>query len=121
VKFVVNPYDEYAIEEAVQTKKEAGDEVVIVTLGIAQATSTIRSALAMGGDRGIHIKTDEMIVDTMTTVEALKTVIEQDGGADLILMGKQSVDSEGMQTPYYLAQALGFPRMLLIFHWRKTR
>ena len=109
VKFVVNPYDEYAIEEAVQIKKDTGGEVIIVTLGITQATNTIRSALAMGGDRGIHIKTDEMIVDTMTTVEALKTAIEQDGGAELILMGKQSVDCEGMQTPYYLAQALGLP------------
>jgi electron transfer flavoprotein beta subunit len=109
VKFVVNPYDEYAIEEAVQIKKDTGGEVIIVTLGITQAMNTIRSALAMGGDRGIHIKTDEMIVDTMTTVEALKTAIEQDGGAELVLMGKQSVDCEGMQTPYYLAQALGLP------------
>ncbi len=109
VKFVVNPYDEYAIEEAVQIKKDRGGEIIIVTLGIGQALSTVRSALAMGADRGIHIKTDEMIVDTMTTVEAIKKAIEEDGGADLVLMGKQSVDCENMQTPYYLAQALGFP------------
>lgn len=109
VKFVVNPYDEYAIEEAVQIKKKAGGEIIIVTLGTAQAIATIRSGLAMGADRGIHIKTDELIVDTMTTAEALKKVIELDGDAELVLTGKQSVDSEGMQTQYYLARALGLP------------
>ncbi len=109
VKFVVNPYDEYAIEEAIQIKEDTGGEVIVVTLGIPQATASIRLALAMGADRGIHIKTDELIVDTMTTVAALKKAIEQDGGAELILTGKQSVDCESMQTHYYLAQALGLP------------
>ena len=109
VKFVVNPYDEYAIEEAVQIKKNKGGEIIIVTLGTAQAIATIRSALAMGADRGIHIKTDELMVDAMTTSIALKKAIELDGGTDLVLTGKQSVDSEGMQTQYYLARALDLP------------
>ncbi len=109
VKFVVNPYDEYAIEEAVQIKKNTGAEIIIVTLGTAQAIATIRSGLAMGADRGIHITTDELMVDAMTTGKALKKAIELDGGADLVLTGKQSVDSEGMQTQYYLARALGLP------------
>jgi electron transfer flavoprotein beta subunit len=109
VKFVVNPYDEYAIEEAVQIKKDKGGEVIIVTLGTTKAVASIRSALAMGADRGIHIKTDELMVDAMTTSKALKKAIEQDGGADLVLTGKQSVDTEGMQTQYYLAQELGLP------------
>jgi len=109
VKFVANPYDEYAIEEAIQIKEKTGGEIVIVTLGIPQAVASIRMALAMGADRGIHIKTDELIVDTVTTAEALKKAIEKDGGADLILTGKQSVDFEGMHTQYYLAQTLGLP------------
>lgn len=109
VKFVVNPYDEYAIEEAVQIKKDTGGEIIIVTLGTAQAIATIRSGLAMGADRGIHITTDELMVDAMTTGKALKKAIELDGGAELVLTGKQSVDSEGMQTQYYLARALGLP------------
>jgi electron transfer flavoprotein beta subunit len=109
VKFVANPYDEYAIEEAILIKEEKGGEIVAVSLGIEQASATIRLALAMGADRGIHIKTDELIVDTMTTAEALSKAIEQDGGAELILTGKHSVDCEGMQTQYYLAQALGLP------------
>ena len=109
VKFVVNPYDEYAIEEAIRIKEETGCEIVIITLGIAQATATVRFGLAVGADRGIHITTDELIVDTMTTVEAIKNAIEMDGGADLVLTGKHSVDCESMQTHYYLAQALGCP------------
>ena len=109
VKFVVNPYDEYAIEEAVKIKNNTGAEIIIITLGTAQAIATIRSAIAMGADRGIHIKTDELMVDTLTTGKALKEAIEQDGNADLVLTGKQSVDSEGMQTPYYLAKELGLP------------
>jgi len=52
VKFVVNPYDEYAIEEAVQIKKDRGGEIIVVTLGIGQALSTVRSALAMGATKG---------------------------------------------------------------------
>lgn len=109
VKFVINPYDEYAIEEAVQIKKDKGGEVIIVTLGTVQALATIRSALAMGADRGVHIKTDELMIDAMTTAKALKKAIELDGDADLILTGKQSVDSEGMQTQYYLASELDLP------------
>ena len=107
VKYVVNPYDEYAIEEAIQIKEKTGCEIIIVTMGKAQATAAIRFALAMGADRGIHIKTDELLVDALTTAEALKKAIEINGGADLVLMGKQSVDSEGMQVHYYLGQALG--------------
>lgn len=109
VKFVVNPYDEYAIEEAIQIKEEKGGEIVAVSLGIEQASATVRLALAMGADRGIHIKTHDLIVDTMTTAQAISKAIEQDGGAELILTGKHSVDCEGMQTQYYLAQALGLP------------
>jgi len=109
VKFVANPYDEYAIEEAVKLKENSGGEVIIVTLGTEKAMATIRSALAMGADRGIHIKTDELMIDAMTTGKALKKAIEQDGGVNLVLTGKQSVDSEGLQTHYYLARELGLP------------
>ncbi|MCP4671016.1 MAG: electron transfer flavoprotein subunit beta/FixA family protein [Desulfobacula sp.] len=109
VKFVVNPYDEYAIEQAVQIKKEKGGEVIIVTLGTDLAVATIRSALSMGADRGIHIKTDALITDAMTTGLALKNIIQKEGGADLVITGKQSVDTEGMQIQYRLALGLGMP------------
>jgi len=109
VKFVLNPYDEYAVEEAIQVVKKAGGEVVVVTVGKASALNSIRSALAMGADRGILIKTDEQFLDSYLVSQVLKTAIDQDGHPDLIFTGKQSVDSEGMQTHYRLAAAFEMP------------
>ena len=102
VKFVMNPYDEYALEEAVRTVQQNGGEVVAVSVGKQNAVNTVRSALAVGADRGILVKTDAQFLDSTTTALALKAVIEQDGMPDLIFTGKQSVDSEGMQTQYRL-------------------
>ena len=109
-KFVMNPYDEYGVEEALQiVKREGKGEVIIVTVGKESAIATIRSALAMGADRGIFIKTDAQFLDAMLTSKAIKSAIEQDGTPDLIFTGKQSVDSEGMQTHFRLAAALDMP------------
>ena len=109
-KFIVNPYDEYAVEEAVQIIKQAGDgEVVIVTVGKESAVNTMRAALALGANRGILVKTDAQFLDSSLTGQALKKAIEQDGSPDLIFCGKQSIDSEGMQTPFRLARALDLP------------
>jgi len=109
VTFLMNPYDEHAIEEAARLKKKVGDaEIIAVTLGKASAASTIQSALAMGADRGILITTD-MMQDSMMTARALKAAIEQDGRPDIIFTGKESIDSEGFQTMYRLAAAMGMP------------
>ena len=106
-KFIVNPYDEYAVEEAVQIRDSVGGgEVVIVTVGKESALNTMRSALAIGADRGILVKTDAQFVDSGLTGQALKAAIEADGAADLVICGKQSIDSEGMQTPFRLAKAM---------------
>ncbi len=110
LKFVVNPYDEYGVEEAIQTVNQTGEgEVIIVTVGKAAAENTMRSALAIGAHRGILVKTEAQFLDSTLTALALKAAIEQDGMPDLIFMGKQSVDSEGMQTPYRLARTFGMP------------
>jgi electron transfer flavoprotein beta subunit len=109
-KFIVNPYDEYAVEEAVQLIKEAGSgEVVVVTVGKESALTTMRAALAQGADRGILVKTEAQFLDSALTSQALKKAIEQDGSPDLVFCGRQSIDSEGMQTPYRLAKAFGMP------------
>jgi electron transfer flavoprotein beta subunit len=109
-KFIVNPYDEYAIEEAVQlTTQAGGGEVVIVTVGRESAINTMRAALALGAHRGILIKTDAQFLDSALTSQALQKAIEADGAADLIFCGKQSIDNEGMQTPFRLARALDMP------------
>ncbi len=109
VKFVINPYDEYAVEEAVRTVQQNGGEVVAISIGRPGAVNTLRSALAVGADRGILVKTDAQLLDSAITAQALKTIIEKDGRPDLIFTGKQSVDSEGMQTHYRLAAKMDLP------------
>ena len=109
VKFVMNPCDEYAVEEAVRTVQKNGGEVVVVSVGKPNAANTVRSALAVGADRGILVKTEAQFLDSEMTALALKAVIDKEGMPDLIFTGKQSVDSEGMQTHYRLAGKLGVP------------
>ncbi len=109
-KFIVNPYDEYGVEEAVQQVQQAGSgEVIVVTVGKESALVTMRAALAQGADRGILVKTGSHFLDSALTSQALQKAIEQDGSPDLIFCGKQSIDSEGMQTAYRLAKALDMP------------
>ncbi len=109
VKCIMNPYDEYAVEEAVRLVKENGGEAVVVSVGGAASVNTIRAALAVGCDRGILVKSDAPFLDSASTALALKAAITRDGAPDLIFTGKQSVDSEGMQTHYRLAAALDAP------------
>jgi electron transfer flavoprotein beta subunit len=109
VTFLMNPYDEHAIEQAVRLKKQLdGAEVIAVSVGKADAANTIQSALAMGADRGMLITTDSR-PDSMLTARALKAAIELDGRADIIFTGKESIDSEGSQTMHRLAAAMEMP------------
>ena len=109
-KFIVNPYDEYGVEEAVQQVKQAGSgEVVVVTVGKESALVTMRAALAQGAHRGILVKTETQFLDSALTSLALHKAIEQDGSPDLIFCGRQAIDSEGMQTAYRLAKAFSMP------------
>jgi electron transfer flavoprotein beta subunit len=110
VKFIMNPYDEYALEQALQIRdKEGGSEVIAVTVGKEFAAATLRSALAMGADRGILVKTDRYFMDSLETSRLLQKAIDMDGSPDLIFTGKQSVDTEGMQIPFRLAALFDLP------------
>ena len=109
-KFVINPYDEYGVEEAVRiVEKQGQGEVVVVTIGKEAAVSSLRSAMAMGAHRGIVVKTDSQFLDSTLTSLALKAAIEQDGTPDIIFTGKGAVDTEGFQTQYRLASAMNLP------------
>lgn len=108
-KFIANPYDEYAVEQAVQIVEKDGGEVIIVTVGKEAATNSIRAAMAMGAHRGILVTVDEQFVDSQTTALALKAAIEQDGQPDIVFAGKGAVDTEGFQTLYRLAAAMNLP------------
>ena len=108
VKMSMNPFDEISVEEAVRLK-EAGTatEVVIVSIGPQQAQETIRTALAMGGDRGILIKTDET-VEPLGVAKLLAKVVEEEK-PDLVVVGKQAIDDDSNQTGQMLAALLDWP------------
>jgi len=109
ITFLLNPYDEHAITEAVQIKKNLpGSEVIAVCLGKADARNTLRSALAMGADRGILI-VSENGCDSIETAKALKAAMEQDGSPGLIFTGRESIDAEGMQTMFRIGALFNFP------------
>lgn len=107
VKMSMNPFDEIAVEEALRLK-EAGKatEVVVVSIGPAQAAETIRTGLAMGADRGILVKVDG-IVEPLAVAKLLKKVVEQENPG-LVILGKQAIDDDCNQTGQMLAALLGW-------------
>ncbi len=109
VKMSMNPFDEIAVEEALRLK-EAGKatEVVVVSIGPAQAAETIRTGLAMGADRGILVKVDG-IVEPLAVAKLLKKVVEQEAPG-LVILGKQAIDDDCNQTGQMLAALLGWPQ-----------
>jgi len=109
VKMSMNPFDEIAVEEALRLK-EAGKatEVVVVSIGPAQAAETIRTGLAMGADRGILVKV-EGTVEPLAVAKLLKKVVEQEG-PQLVILGKQAIDDDANQTGQMLAALLGWPQ-----------
>jgi len=114
VKMSMNPFDEIAVEEAVRLK-EAGTatEIVAVSIGPAQAAETIRTALAMGADRGLLVKTDAA-VEPLGVAKLLKGVVEQEK-PDLVILGKQAIDDDCNQTGQMLAALLGWPQGTFAF------
>lgn len=109
VKFVLNPYDEFAVEEALQRKEKAGSgEVAVFCLGPAAAQETIRTALAMGADRGVLLQSDAIPADGFVTAQALAAELKG-GGWDLILFGKMAIDDYNHQVGPMVAELLGLP------------
>jgi electron transfer flavoprotein beta subunit len=107
VKFSMNPFDEIAVEEALRLK-EGGKvtEVIAVSLGVQQCQETIRTALAMGADRGIHVQTDEEL-QPLAVAKLLKAVIAKEQ-PQLVILGKQAIDDDSNQTGQMLAALLGW-------------
>jgi electron transfer flavoprotein beta subunit len=107
VKMAMNPFDEIAVEEAIRLK-EAGkaEEIVAVSIGPQQAQETIRTALAMGADRGILIKVDDA-VEPLSVAKLLKGVIDEEK-PELVILGKQAIDDDSNQTGQMLAALLGW-------------
>ena len=109
VKMSMNPFDEIAVEEAVRLK-EAGkiSEIVVVSLGMKQCEETLRTALAMGGDRAIHVQTDDYL-EPLAVAKLLRRIAEREQ-PQLILLGKQAIDDDANQTAQMLAALLNAPQ-----------
>ncbi len=107
VKMAMNPFDEISVEEAIRLK-EAGkvEEIVVVSIGPQQAQETLRTALAMGADRAILVKTDEA-VEPLGVAKVLKGVVEAEQPG-LVVLGKQAIDDDSNQTGQMLAALLGW-------------
>ena len=112
VKMSVNPFDEIAIEEAVRLKESGkATEVIAVSIGPEKAQEQLRTAMAIGADRGILVKTDAPIdlggVEPLAVAKALKALVEKES-PDLVIMGKQSIDDDSNQTGQMLSALLGW-------------
>ena len=107
VKMSMNPFDEIAVEEAVKMKeKEIAKEIVVISIGAEACKETIRSGLAMGADRGIHINSDEDL-EPLNISKILMKIVENEK-PDIVLMGKQAIDDDSNQTGQMLAALSGF-------------
>ena len=109
VKMSMNPFDEIAVEEAVRLK-EAGvaTEVVAVSCGVAQCQETLRTAMAIGADRGILVQTNEEL-QPLAVARLLKTLVDKED-PQLVILGKQAIDDDANQTGQMLAALLGLPQ-----------
>ncbi len=109
VKMSMNPFDEIAVEEATRLKeKGAATEIVAVSCGVAQCQETLRTAMAIGADRGILVQTDEEL-QPLAVAKLLKVLAEKEQ-PQLVILGKQAIDDDANQTGQMLAALLGWPQ-----------
>ena len=109
VKMSMNPFDEIGVEEAVRLKESGkATEVIAISVGPAQAQETLRTALAMGADRAILVKTDDLI-EPLAVAKILKGIVAAEG-PEIVILGKQAIDDDCNQTGQMLAALLGWPQ-----------
>ena len=114
--FIINPYDEHCLTEAAKIRDaQPGSEVVAVSLGNESVQESLRSALAMGADRSIHIQSDARH-DSLETARILKAAIEPDGTPDLLLTGRDAIHTGGMQTMFRRGALLQLPVLSNVVH-----
>jgi len=113
INFILNPYDEFAVEEAIKTKEAFGGEITIISLGPDRVTATIRSALAMGAEKAIHIKVEKTPADPRVTATALASVLKE-GNFDMIFMGKQAIDDDNAQVTPMVSELLDIPAVNVV-------
>jgi len=110
VKMSMNPFDEIAVEEAVRLKEKGIlTEIVVLSIGTESSQETIRTGLAMGGDRGILVKSDDEDIDPLNIGKIIKNVCDKEK-PDLVILGKQAIDDDCNQTGQILATLLKYPQ-----------
>ena len=120
VKMSMNPFDEIAVEEAVRMKEKSQiQEIVILSIGTDKSQETIRSGLAMGGDRGILVKTYKEQLEPLTVGKIIKAVSDKEK-PDLIILGKQAIDDDCNQTGQIVATLLEFPQATFASELKKN-
>ena len=112
VTYILNPYDEYAVEAGLQLKEARGGEVTLVCVGPETVKETIRKGLAMGADKGIHVVTDAPR-DSFGTARAIADALK-DRAADVVFVGRQSIDYDGWQMSGLLGEMLGIPSISVV-------
>jgi electron transfer flavoprotein beta subunit len=107
-EFVINPYEEYSLEQAVQLKEKHGGEVTVVTLGPEKTTQVIMKALALGADKAIHLKSDRIPEDPGSIAKTLANELK-DMEFDVVLFGKKGVDDDNQQVGQMVGELMGIP------------
>lgn len=115
VKFVVSPYDEFAVEEALRTKdKIPGSDVVAITVGPKKSQEALRNVLAMGCDRAIHVNTDGQAgIDSLAVAKLLAAQLKEEG-SELAFTGRHAVDDDNAQVSQMLAEFLSWPHVTVV-------
>ena len=121
IKWIMNPYDEFAVEQALLVKQQdPSSTITVVRVGSKQSSEALRTAMAMGADKGVLINTDQQL-DAFATAKAIKGAIEKTGEKpDLILCGKQAIDTDSLQVPQLLAQLMGLPSVSVVVGFEKN-
>jgi len=110
IKWVMNPYCEFGVEEALRVKEKFGGSVTVISLGPAKVVESLRTALAMGADKAVHIETETTDLDPLTTAELLAAAIKE-MPHDLIFCGQRGVDNDHAQVGAALAEVLDLPHI----------
>lgn len=114
IKWVMNPYDEFGVEEALRIVKDQGGEVTVIGAGPARVVEALRTALAMGADKAIHIKDDDLYgADPIAVAKMLAKAIEP-LGADIIFFGQRAVDDDSGVVSSAVAELLGLPQLSVV-------
>lgn len=121
IKWVMNPYDEFAVEQALLVKAaNAGSNVTVVRVGGVKDTEALRTAMAMGADESILVEAEDNL-DSYSIAKALKGAIEKSGkNADLVLCGKQAIDDDCLQVPQILAEMMSLPSVAVIVGFEQS-